>query len=532
MSTTKSVLNGLKILKAKAFGPAQVPTQSRVDRQNSIQLPPHTDYLGQIESQSSDNRTPRAQSSDQSSFSPVKVRARLRRGVVSAQHGASELGQVGQHMGGATIDTAKSAGLMAKSAATVVAQSGVTAGRLSALLVNKAIAKNIRLQGIPYTRQVDPTQKLTIVLHGTTEKQETGSKTTLTSQLVADAAKMKNNRVIVIDGISSRTSKKNIAAVQQEYPKEKVTYLPSNVNKYAGPLGQFATGNGMFLNAANVIEQVSKLDPMPGQIEICGFSRGGVTATLTAALLDEITSTMAPDQRSQIKLNIVCLDPVPGPTKQAKALYSRDILKDITLDAKVTVINAGLDPMRGVLNPQPGKSSNLEELVIMPTSHTGVNGYDKGDAINLDIKTVSQFIAQTKLNITNGDHKPSVDSALRSNINIVKNQQELASQKNFVHRQEGKSLTQSAENIFLDSSIKDAFDAKFPELEDTIGLLLSQSLGEFSLVDQHDLVSEIKSHTLTLPKMEDRILLEDYTQILQVLLADRNAESDSPSKSL
>lgn len=519
-----------KALVQRAFGTAEAPKQTPLTLQrDSLTAPQHTNYLPAVRPDSGLALKSRISCLFPGPKESIRSAARAGKNVQdltsSALHGAHHRGQhaLGAAMKGSknlATGSAKAATHLAHNTAHAMKGTGRAVGHLTKMLLTKAMNKKINIEHIPADRRVDPNLKLTIILHGTTEKQEPGAiKNSLTSQLVADAAQMRNSKVIVIDGISSRTSQAEIDAVHQGYENANVTYLPSNITKIAGPALQLANGNGMFKNAADVIAQVAKLDPLPGTVNICGFSRGGVTATLTTALLDEVTSHMSPSQRSQIKVNMVCLDPVPGPTKRNSPLYSRDILQHVTLDTAVTVLNAGLDPLLGILSPQKGQSGQLEEVVIMPTTHTGVNGYDESANLNKDIKVVTQYIAQTKLGITGGSYKPDDGKALESNLHIIKNQQSLALKKSFLPREEGKKLWTPVTTLWLDSSIQQAFNAKFPALADAFGIMTNPDPSERELVQPQVLLEEIGTEINSLPASADKTLLEDYAQVLQQIHA-------------
>lgn len=387
--------------------------------------------------------------------------------------------------------------------------------KASKILLEKAKSKNIEMPKLPLNRKVDPSKKVTLVFHGSGEKQEVGhQKNMLTSLLVEDAAQDTDNTVIVIDGISSRSSSRDMEDVQKEL-QGAVVHLPSTVTKIAGPSVQLASGNGMFENATAVMKALAKLDPLPGNVKIVGYSRGSVTASIATAMLDHMSHGLSSRHRKGLHVDLVCMDPVPGPLKDKKELYSRDILKDIAIPTSVTIIKAGLDPAKGILEPQRGSSGRHEHVMVMPTDHIGVNGYKRDQKLNPDVQTVTQFILHTKVGIKGGKHKPEARKALQANLDILNARKILAQNTFFKPRPEAKQLLQDPTSLWLDSAIQDAFMSIFPEVAEEFALLGDSTDVEKSVATPAAALEFAEEAIAFITNPADKKMAEGYLELVK-----------------
>ncbi len=343
----------------------------------------------------------------------------------------------------------------------------------------KAEKKGLKLPSFQ-GKHVDKNKTLTIVMHGTGQAQH---KDQILSR-VAEASVKSGEDVIVLNGLG--TSTKDAAAHEgtlQQQGNGDVTLMASHgkKSKRGRILHQELRGSGIFKNAHSVVDTISQMETIPGKMKLVGFSRGGVTATVTAALLDaSLAESGASDKHPDMLMTL--FDPVPGAGKN-KALYSRDVLANNPhyTESNTLVLKSGTDT-RTTFVPQKGSVAGDREVgQIFAGTHSGIVGksqHKKGHEHHKDIAIITERMTFDflGLNLEDATLDLSDSNVLDASVKLALVQEdklaEVSAKRQTLTtkmRAEGKALQAElqkntlASKLFVSPQVRTIFEVKFPQ---------------------------------------------------------------------
>ncbi len=199
---------------------------------------------------------------------------------------------------------------------------------------------------------------------------------TRSMSLVAKQAAEQGHWVFMINGIGTVTETSLIESFREDVGW-RGDLIPSYAS-YDKPrtnmqrLKQAMSANTMLENAFLALKAIRSLGCIPGQINISGYSRGGVSATILAALLDYLIRPL--DHRSVIKLAL--FDPVASFHSLDSRLVDRGLIAhNSMIPEKGMLVFTSLDPQRR-FRPQEGNGASKETQLTLPTNHQGLEGGD------------------------------------------------------------------------------------------------------------------------------------------------------------
>ena len=351
-----------------------------------------------------------------------------------------------------------------------------------------AISKKAKSKGLELPdfrgKPVDRGKTLTIVMHGTGQAQH---KDQILSRVAEDAVRHGGD-VLVLDGLgtSAKETQQKQEAFEERDNGGKATLMAShgNNNTHARGLRQNLQGSGVFKNAHSVVSFLSQLDSIPGHINLVGFSRGGVTATVTAALLDaSLEHSGASDKHPQMKM--VLFDPVAGAGKN-KDLYSRDMLaNNPQYHQENTLVFKSATDTRAHFAPQKGSvHGDAEKTQVFAGTHSGIEGKSQAkakhqhhkdiaiiaermtfDALGLGNEATESRLSDTKVLIASLSLAAVQEGVLDKTSASVKKSRSPA----ITMRAEGKALISEVKKdtlsskLFVSPQVKNIFLEKFPQ---------------------------------------------------------------------
>lgn len=142
----------------------------------------------------------------------------------------------------------------------------------------------------------------------------------------------------------------------------------SNPGK-ASKLGGLLFGVGVDANVEEAIRTLAALKPLPRIVNMCGWSRGGVTCAKIANLMKRMGPPM-----STIAVNIYAIDPVPGSNTGGGHMW-----KNIELTSNIRFYHAilsqhdkrGLDDFFEPTYPRLNGSTHID-VDVMPGTHSSI----------------------------------------------------------------------------------------------------------------------------------------------------------------
>jgi hypothetical protein len=152
----------------------------------------------------------------------------------------------------------------------------------------------------------------------------------------------------------------------------------------ASKLGGLLFGTGADKNVEGAIKILAGIKPLPRIVNLCGWSRGGVTCAKIANMMHRMGPPF-----SLIKVNIFAIDPVPGSNAGSGSMWQH-----ITLTQNIVYYHALLSQhdMRGVddfFQPTyPSHSGSTKvDVDIMPGTHSSILVFKGGKEETAELTT-------------------------------------------------------------------------------------------------------------------------------------------------
>ncbi len=138
----------------------------------------------------------------------------------------------------------------------------------------------------------------------------------------------------------------------------------------ASTIGGLLFGSGVETNVKKTIEKLYLMRPQPTVVNLCGWSRGGITCAKIANELNRLGPPL-----SRMAINIFAIDPVPGSNTGGGSNWnnisiSRNIRYYSAVLAQHDLRSWAMDSFQAVY-PQLSEGTNVE-VDVMPGSHSSI----------------------------------------------------------------------------------------------------------------------------------------------------------------